>query len=194
MQRVEAENGELAREVARVVPVPKLAEVLRRLLEEGVPIRNVRLILEALVEWGEREKNPLLLTEYVRASLARQICHRHAGAQKVIAGLILGQDAEAALRAALRETAVGIYLALEPDVADRLVEAVRERLVGLTDSQAKPAIITAIDVRRHLRGLLQKNGIEISVLSYQDLAPEFPVQSLGSVNLEDAPMASPTAA
>ena len=169
MRLVEAENGDLAREVARIVPVPKLAEVLRRLVEEVVPIRNVRLILEALVEWGEREKNPLLLTEYVRASLARQICHRHAGAQKVIAGLILGQDAEAALRAALRETAVGIYLALEPDVADGIVEAVRRRLDGLTGTQAKPVIVTALDVWRHLRGLLQKNAIGALMLSHQDL-------------------------
>ena len=183
VQRIEAENAELAREVTRVVSVPKLAEVLRRLLEEGVPIRNVRLILEALVEWGEREKSPLLLTEYVRAALARQICYRHAGPQKVIPAIILSQDAEATIRVALRETAVGIYLALDPAVITSLVDRVRHQLGEHMDAQAKPVLLAALDVRRHLRGLLQQNGVDVAVLSYQDLAPDFPVQPVGSVTL-----------
>ena len=54
------------------MPLQKIAEVLRRLVAENVPIRNLRLVLEALIEWGQREQDVLLLTEYVRIALKRK--------------------------------------------------------------------------------------------------------------------------
>lgn len=181
--RLEGSFGDLVREATRTVPIARIAEVLRRLLEEGVPVRNMRLILEALVEWGERESRPLLLAEYVRSALGRQICHRHANAMRVISAFVLEQDAEAAVRDALRETAVGIYLALDPALSEGIVEVLQNRLSQLDASQVRPVLVTSLDVRRHVRGLLLKNGVDVPVLSYQELAADFPVQPIGSVSL-----------
>ncbi|MEL6477473.1 MAG: type III secretion system export apparatus subunit SctV, partial [Pseudomonadota bacterium] len=75
---MEGVYGELVKEVQKHVPLPKLADVLRRLVEEQVSIRNLRIVLEALVEWGQKEKDPVLLAEYVRGALGRQICNRYA--------------------------------------------------------------------------------------------------------------------
>lgn len=186
VQRLESSFGDLVREATRTVPMARIADVLRRLLEEGVPVRNMRLILEALVEWGEREARPLLLTEYVRSALGRQICYRYANEMQVISAFVLEQDAETAVREALHETAVGIYLALAPAVSDSLVGALRQRLSQLNVDQVKPVLITSLDVRRHVRGLLLKNGVNIPVLSYQELAPDFPVQPIGPIGLNRA--------
>lgn len=168
----------------------RVAEVLRRLLEEGVPVRNMRLILEALVEWGEREKRPLVLTEYVRSALARQICHQYANEMHVISAFVLEQGAEAALRDALHETAVGVFLALDPSPSDGIVETMRWRLSQMDTERVRPVLVASLDVRRHVRGLLLKNGLDVPVLSYQELAPDFPVQPIGPVGLglpPDAP-------
>ncbi len=183
VHRLEASFGDLVREATRTVPMVKIAEVLRRLLEEGVPVRNMRLILEALVEWGEREKRPLLLTEYVRSALGRQICYQYANEMQVISAFVLEQDAEAAVRDALHETAVGVYLALDPSVSDGIVEMLRQRLSQMNVEQVKPILVTSLDVRRHVRGLLVKNGLNIPVLSYQELTSDFPVQPIGPINL-----------
>ena len=184
VHRQEANFGELVREATRIVPMARIAEVLRRLLEEGVPVRNMRLILEALVEWGEREKRPLLLTEYVRSALGRQICHQYANEMRVISAFVLQQDAEAAVRDALHETAVGIYLALDASVSDSFVEAMRQRLSQLDVEKVKPVLIASLDVRRHVRGLLLKNGLNVPVLSYQELTSDFPVQPIGPVGFD----------
>jgi len=182
MAQMEREYADLVREVARLLPVQKIAELLRRLLEEGVSLRNMRLILEALAEWGERESRVLLLTEYVRTALSRQICNQYANEQKVLLAIVLEQDAEQAVRDALRETQVGVYLALDGETSDRLVSAVRQHL-GAAPERSTPVLVASLDVRRYVRGLLVKNGIDIAVLSYQELSPDFPVQPIGSVGL-----------
>src|SRR5262245_9752358 len=99
--RQEAAYDELVKEVLRLIPLPRIADVLRRLLDEGVPLQQMRLVLEALAEWGEKEQNVVLLTEYVRGSLKRQICYRYATAHKVLAAYILEREAEEGIRSAV---------------------------------------------------------------------------------------------
>ena len=72
--RTDKDYPELMKEVQKITTLQKIAEILRRLLDEGVPITNMRLILEALLEWGPREQDTVLLVEYVRIALRRQIC------------------------------------------------------------------------------------------------------------------------
>lgn len=191
LARMEASYGDLVKEVLRSVPVPRIAEVLRRLLDEGIPMRNTRILLEALAEWGEREQNPMLLTEYVRSGLKRQICHRYANAHKVVAAYVLERDAEETVRAAVRDTAVGPYLVLEERASEALLSQMRR--IQETSNQpgahadgnpaGRPVLLASLDIRRFVRGFLCRNGVDITVLSYQDLADEFTVQPVGSVSL-----------
>lgn len=188
LSRMEAGYGDLVKEVLRSVPVPRVAEVIRRLLEEGIPVRNTRLLLEALAEWGERESSPLLLAEYVRTGLKRQICHRHANAHKVVAAYVFEREAEEIIRSAVRDTAVGPYLVLEDHVSETLLSQMRAlqekagRRIG-EDEAGRPVVLAALDLRRFVRGFLTRNGIDIPVLSYQDLADEFSVRPVSSIRL-----------
>ena len=184
MQRMEPQFGDLVREATRIIPTQRLADVLRRLVEEGVSLRNIRIVLETLVEWGERESRVLILVEYVRQALSRQICHRHANPQKLLSAYVLAQDTEQLIRDAIRETASGPFLALDSEVADRLIAVFRERLGAHEPGPGQPVVVTSVDVRRFVRGLLARNGLNVAVLSYQDLAPEFPVQPIGPIGLQ----------
>ncbi|MCJ2013118.1 type III secretion system export apparatus subunit SctV [Methylobacterium sp. J-076] len=188
---MEASYGDLVKEALRAVPVPRVAEVIRRLLEEGIPVRNTRLLLEALAEWGEREANPRLLAEYVRTGLKRQICHRHANPHKVVAAYVFEREAEETIRAAVRDTAVGPYLVLEDHASEALLTQVRElvqkagRRIGESEA-GRPVLVTAMDIRRFVRGFLFRNGIDMTVLSYQDLAEEFSIRPVGTISLARA--------
>src|SRR5690606_31931581 len=62
---------DLVKEALRVMPVQKIAEIMQRLVSEDISVRNLRAVLEALIEWGQKEKDSVLLTEYVRVSLKR---------------------------------------------------------------------------------------------------------------------------
>jgi type III secretion protein V len=177
---IEPYYGELAKEAQKVAPLQKIAEILRRLVEENVPIRNLRLILEALVEWGQREQDVVLLVEYVRAALCRQICFRCADRNRCIAAYVLERSAEDLVRSSVRPTAVGQFLSAPEHAVRPIIEDIRTALAA-AGSEARPVVLASMDVRRHVRNLLMRNGLDLPVLSYQELAPEFSIQPLATV-------------
>ena len=179
---MEGEYSELVKEVSRVVPLNKLSDILRRLVEEDVPVGNLRAILEALVEWGGREADTLLLTERVRIALARQICHRHAQLNRVLAAYVLSRAAEEGVRNAIKVTGVGKMLALPEEASRAMLSQLRQELDDNDERQAA-VLLTSLDIRRVMRNYLLRNDIEIPVLSYQEIAPEYSVQSLMSVTI-----------
>jgi len=159
---------DLVSEVRDVMPLTKLAEVFRRLVDEDVPLRNQRLLLEALTEWAPKEQDPIVLTEYVRTALKRQICDSIADRDRVIPVYLLDNAVEETIRNAIRQTTVGEYLALDAPL----------------DSEAKPAILASLDVRRFVKSLLTNNKLhDIAVLSYQDLSNEFTVTPVTTILL-----------
>ena len=169
--------------VRNVVPKPVtlalLADVLRRLVEEGVSIRPLREILEALAIYAPAERDPVALTELARSALRRHITHRYArGASLSV--YLLDPAIEAAVRDAIHRTPTGSYLALAPDMARDIVSAVRRETAP---GASPPVLLTQMDVRRFVRRLLEVDLPGIVVLSYQELAPEVTVQPLGRIAL-----------
>ena len=180
---IEPDYADLVKEAQETVSLQKIAEVLRRLVAENVPIRNLRLVLEALIEWGQREQDVVLLTEHVRTALKRQISFRSADRNNIIAAYVLQRSAEEILRAAVQTTPSGTFLNLSDDEAQSLVTQI-EHALSETSAGVLPVVLTAMDVRRHMRSLLVHNGIELPVLSYQELATEFNVQPLATIAAE----------
>nr|WP_280517799.1 type III secretion system export apparatus subunit SctV [Falsirhodobacter halotolerans] len=170
---MEDDYGELVREAGRVLPLNRLSDILRRLVEEGVPIVQMRAILEALVEWAPRDGDTASLTERARIALARQICHRHARMNRVIAARITNRATEDALRATARTTGMGPGLHPTEAQARTLIDQIRHDGEG-----PAPVVLTAGDLRHGLRQLLLRHGIDVPVLSYAEIAPEYSVQSL----------------
>jgi type III secretion protein V len=178
--RMEPEYAELVKEAQGVAPLPKIAEILRRLAEEGVPIRNLRLILEALIEWGPREPDAMLLLEYVRVALRRQICARWADRNRVIAAYVLARSVEELVRSAVHPTTAGHFLSVSEEALRPAIESIRH-LTLAKGADAKAVVLTSMDARRHVRTLLTRNEIELPVMSFQEVAPEFSVQPLATI-------------
>lgn len=180
LSRMEAEYPELVKEAQRVVSLQRTSEVFRRLLDEGTALRNLRGVLEALVEWGGRDLEIHVLSEHVRAALSRQICHRHADGNRVIAAFTLTRPLEEAIRQALRR---GDRAQALPEALSR---GVLSQLQGHYDGLSgnlEPVLMTSPDLRRYLRQLVVRQGLDIAVLSFQDLTREFSVQPLAPVEL-----------
>ena len=180
---VEAAYPFLVGECARHLPLPKVAEVLRRLLDEGVALTNKRRILEALVEWGPVEQSPLALTEYARVALRQQICEAASDRARVIATLVVERETEDRLRSALRETAIGTFLVLPESLSSGLLAEVRARAAALAPAGTMPVVMTSMDVRRHLKTFLARNGVEIDVMSFQELSDDYTVVPCATLRL-----------
>jgi type III secretion protein V len=153
------------------------------LVDENVPISNHRLILEALIDWGKREQDVVLLVEYVRVALRRQICFRCADRNRVIAAYLLARSVEDVVRSAVRPTAVGPFVSVSEESMRPAIEEIR-RIITASAPDARAVVLTSMDVRRHVRALLTGNDLDVAVLSYQELAPEFSVQALATITGE----------
>ena len=160
----------LVREVARHLPPAVLGETLRRLLEEGISIRPLRLILDALLA-APAGAPASVLADACRRSLARHI------AQPLLRGraleaLLLDPGAEVVLRDALH----GDLAALPASRARELLDSVESGLAAAPNARA---LLAPTDVRRPLRSLLAQRFPELAVLGYDELPPELPVRPVG---------------
>jgi type III secretion protein V len=154
--------------VPKPVPLPLLADVLRRLVDEGVSIRPLREILEALAVHAPTERDPVELTELVRSALRRAITHRHQR-DGIVKVHVVDPAVEEAVREAIRRTPGGSYLAMAPDLARDVIDAARR--LDPAEPGAALVLLCQADVRRFVRRLLEVEMPGVVVLSYAELAP-----------------------
>ena len=173
--------------VPKVVSIAQVNDVLQRLVQEGISIRDIKSILEALGEWGRIEKDPTQLTEYVRSSMRRYISFRYAGVRETLFVNMLDPEIEDVIRGAIRRTSTGTYLSLDPNIAHDILEAIRREVEALPPTAQKPIIITDAEVRRFVRKMVELEFPELTVLSYQELAPELNIQPVGRITMRPLP-------
>ncbi len=183
LTRASGDMPDVVKEVLRAVPLQRVAEVLRRLVGESVSIRNLRDILEALAEASQRDKETQALTEFARIALRRQISHQVAP-QGQLAAVMLAPALEELLRQAVRVSGGIAQLALDPETARRISGA-----IGASIHRHRPAaVITAIDIRWHLRKLIEPECFDTPVLSYHELMPTLQLNVLDRVEVPGATM------
>jgi len=181
---MEAHYGDLVREAGKTVPLPRVAEVVRRLVDEQVSVANMRAVLEALAEWGPREPSAAGLADHVRVGLRRQICHQWADPGKQLAILLVEGTVDEALRAAMRSHPGDPFLGLDAMAVERLAADVRQGLEQRGAASPAPILVTAFDTRRFLRILLSRNGIDAPVLAHPELTAEFSTRIVGTIGLQ----------
>ena len=182
-ERLQPTFPDLIKEAQRVLPVNRTTEVFKRLVGEDISIRNVRSILESLVEWGQQEKDVVMLTEYVRGDLKRYISYKYSSDQNVLSAYLLDEDLEETVRGGIRQTSSGNYLALNPPVTQRLVSQTKSLVGDIGRLEHKPVIVTAMDIRRYVRKIIEIELYDLAVLSFQELTQEVTVQPLGKIEL-----------
>ena len=180
---MEGRFPDLVKESTRVLPIQKIAEILQRLVSEDISVRNLRAILESLIEWGQKEKDSVLLTEYVRSTLKRHISHKYSSSQNMLPAYLLAPSIEDTVRGAIRQTSAGSYLALDPAISKRLVESIKKAVGDLSASAQRPVLLTSMDIRRYLRKMIEQDLYDLPVLSYQELTQEINIQPLARIDL-----------
>lgn len=185
LTRAQADLADVVKEVLRALPVQKVTEVLRRLAAEEVSIRNLRDILEALADASQREKDVQALTEMTRIALRRQTHHRICAGGELQA-LMLSPELENLMRQQLHVSGGVTQLAIAPDVARQFAAEVQAQVQAL-----KPqAIVCAVDLRWHLRKLIEAECFDTPVLSFHELLPTLrltPLHHLPPPRLDPAP-------
>ena len=183
MNQMQKKFGELVRDATRALPIITITDVLQRLVSEEISIRDMRTVLEALVEWGQREKDPIVLVEHVRSALARYITHRFSGGQNLVPAYLISKEIEDAVRGAVRQTSGASYLALSPDVHRQIVASMKAAIGTEMPAGPQPVMLAPMDIRRFMRKIAERDFPNLAVLSYQELTPAANIQPLERIKL-----------
>ncbi|CNC85440.1 EscV/YscV/HrcV family type III secretion system export apparatus protein [Yersinia pseudotuberculosis] len=179
MDAMEGRYGELVKELQRQMPVGKVAEILQRLVEENISIRDLRTIFGALVVWAPKEKDIVMLTEYVRIALRRHLCRRFSHNKTWISVLRLSDGVEHLIRDSIRQTSSGTYSALEERQSLLILNKIKSAFAENQDA----VLLTTLDVRRFVRKIIERDLFVLPVLSWQELGDEMNLKVVGTIEL-----------
>ncbi len=180
LDKMEERAPDLVHEATRLLPLQKFADCLKRLVQEQISIRDLKNILEAIIQWAPKEKDQVMLCEYIRTHLRRQISYKYCAAQNFLPAILLEPNTEEIIRRSIRQTSTGAFLALDPASSKAILREV-SRIVR--KGQGKAVIIASIDIRRYLRRLIETDFYDLPVLDYQELTPEISVQPIDKIGI-----------
>src|SRR4051794_5252464 len=169
--------------VEEVVPdqltLGELQRVLQALLVEGVSIRDLGAIVEAVGDKARLTRDPALLAEYARQALGRSIVAPYLDATQTLRAIAIDPQLGQEVAAAIAPTAEGELLAMDPVRAQALVRACADQSDLALAQGLRPALLCSARVRRHLRRLCEQALPQIGVLSYHEIPSGVRVETLG---------------
>jgi type III secretion protein V len=174
--------------IGKVITIHQFTDVLQRLVQEGISVRDTKSILDALSEWGRIEKDPVMLTEHIRAAMRRYISFRYALGSETLFVYLLDPEIEDVIRGAIRRTSTGSFLSLDPTIAHDILDAIRREIADQPPTAQQPVIVTDMELRRFVRKMVELEFQNLSVLSYQELTPELNIQPIGRISMRSSMM------
>ena len=166
-----------------VVSYALLEKVLRNLLMEGVPIRDLGTILETLVDAMNNTRDPDLLTESVRGALARTITRRFCENGQLRA-VTLDGEVERRIVASLTKNEHGIYLAMGPELIQPIITQLSDAMKKFQELGQSPILLTSQVIRVYLSRLLAQYFPSLYVLSFNEIVGTVQIQSIGNISLQ----------
>lgn len=168
------------------LPVGILQKVLQNLLREGIPIRDLPLILESLLDYVGVTKNVEVLTEYIRHSLSDTIRRLYQDTNGVIHGISLDPQIENLFTAALQNNAQAVSptLGLSPDLLNRLQHSITNAIDEISLSGFAPIIITAATIRPYLYRMIHTTFPAVVVISFTELPSDTEIEFVSHIAVE----------
>ncbi len=168
--------------VPDIIPLGVVTKILKNLLREKLPIRNLVTILETVADYGGMTKDPDVLTEYVRAALSDIITANYK--QNT------GQVTIATFDPQLEDKIVGFVksgnaqafnLGFSPAEVNKIFDSIGEKVQAMLSEGSRPALLVSPQIRRHVKNFIDQVLPDVSVLSYAELTSDTNLKSVGAV-------------
>lgn len=162
--------------------------VLTALLKEGVPVKDLETIIETMIETISEAGLPVRdfdgIIEQIRIALKRTITRLYCedGSMKVIT---LDTELERTMAGSVQKGESGMYLALQPDILQSLISQLAEQMKKFNGLTQNPVILTSQVMRIHFYHLIEQFYPKARVLSFNEIANNVQIQSIGSLRLEE---------
>jgi len=179
LDRVAVENAKVIEDlVPKLLPLASVQKVLQNLLRERVSIRDSVSILEALGEAAAVSKNPILLTEFVRQAIRRQVVKPYLNPSGELPAFFVDSQIEQAIETGVEYNEHASHLNLAPQKVREILDKMT-RSVGSSDSPM--AVITNSSARYFLRQIVEGALPNLSILSHNEIPAGVRVVSVGLI-------------
>jgi flagellar biosynthesis protein FlhA len=162
-----------------------LAEVqgiLQLLLREQVSIRQLNLILETLGDHAPRSKDPILLAEYVRHRLARQICTKYRNPEGELHVVALDPALEDRIRAGFDHSERGLFVRMSPQAVEATCRAIAKQIERLAATNHTPILLVSPQVRAAVKRITENHLPTLVVLSFNEITRDTKIVTVGIVS------------
>lgn len=168
--------------IPELMSLGDLQRVLANLLKEQVSIRDMITIMETLADYSKITKDVDVLTEYVRQALKRQISKQYSGDKHTMSVLTLDPGLEEKLRESIQHSEFGSYLALDPDIAQPMIDRLSRQYEELSQRGITPIVVCAPILRLYFKRLIDRFISNLVVLSYNEIDSNINVEVVGMVS------------
>ena len=163
------------------ISVTGVQRVLQALLSERVSIRDLPAILEGIAEAVSHTKNAMMITEHVRARLARQLCHQHLSPQGYLPIVALSPAWEQSFAESLAGQGEERQLAMAPSQLQAFIQTVRERFDEASAGGSMPVLLTSPLVRPYVRSIIERFRPLTPVVSQNEIHPSIRLRTMGQI-------------
>ncbi len=162
----------------------EVQKILQNLLHERVGIRDLNTILETLADYAPRTKDLDQLSEFARASLARQLCKQYQEEDGVMRVITLAPTVEQQLREGVQPTANGNMLAIDPQFAQGLLRGINQQVEYAVQQGYNPILLCSGQIRLPLKRLIERSQPSLPIMAYTEIVPKVEVEAVGNVEVE----------
>ena len=170
--------------VPGILSLGTVQKVLQNLVRENVSIRDLLTIVETLADHGLMVKHSEMLTEYVRERLSRTIVKSYLDSQGTLPIITLDPKAEQMIQESIRQTENGVYLALSPGTAQRLMQQINQAVERAVNTDGQPVVLVSPMSRPHLSQLVMRFLPSVPVLSQAEIPTDIRLSAVGSAGVE----------
>ncbi|MEE9553061.1 MAG: flagellar biosynthesis protein FlhA [candidate division Zixibacteria bacterium] len=171
--------------IPNLLSLGQIQRVLQNLLAERIPIKDLPTILETLADYAPNTKEPDILSEFVRHSLARTISALfldETGGMKVS---VLDPSIEKLISDSIQSTKQGIIAALPPEIAQKVIEETAMVAQEMSIAGYTPLILTSPNIRLAFKRVIAAALSKVAVISFNELIPNIEIESIKTVRMPD---------
>ena len=185
IELVKNTNAAIVRElIPDLLSLGQVHKVLQLLVRERVSIRDLSTILERLADYAHLSRDINILAEYVRQSLARQICESYTDKDGIVTVVTIDPALEETLIGSIHQSEYGSFLAVDPTVGEKILVQISGHLRNFKRLKLKPVILGSPRLRPHFKRFTERSFPDLAVLSYNEIVPQVKVQSIGMISID----------
>ncbi|WP_156823531.1 flagellar biosynthesis protein FlhA [Woodsholea maritima] len=169
--------------IPNILSMSDVQRILQNLVSENVPIKNIDLVVETLVDVARTEKDIPTLTEIVRQNMGHVICDYFRGNHNDLAVLSLEPRLEHQIKQSIQANGGGERFALEPMLADKLTQQLLKSTHDMMEAGRAPVMLCSSDVRRALQYLCKRAIPKLSLISVAELTSNIELASFHVISL-----------